>query len=97
VDWSSLGTLNEKKFGDIEIIFIKWTVRDIPYTPVPEWSRRNPKLVDEPGTLIPEGREPKKLRLGRADNDMETVFEEAFANMDDDIEDMEDQEKQCKN
>jgi hypothetical protein len=64
---------------------------EISYTPVSEWFRKNPKLVDEHGTPILEGRKPKRSRcLGRADNDMETVIEEAFANMDDGMEDMKD-------
>ena len=49
--------------------------------------------MDEPRTSIPEGREPKMPhRLGRADNDMETVIEKAFANMDDGMKDMENEE-----
>ena len=57
VDWSTLGALNEKKFGCIGIAFTKCAVPDVPYIPVPDWFRRNPGLVDEHGTPIPEGRE----------------------------------------
>jgi hypothetical protein len=62
VDWSSLGALHGQKFGVIGIAFTKCTVQDIPYTPVPEWIRRNPRLVNEHETLILDGREPKKPR-----------------------------------
>ena len=76
----------------IGIAFIKCAVPDIPYAPVLEWSRTNPGLVDESGTPILEGREPKRpRRLGRADNDMEMVIEDAFASMNDGMDDMEDQ------
>ena len=93
VDWASLDALNAQKFGGIGFAFTKCTVSDISYTPVPEWFRRNPRLVDEPGTPMPEGREPKKPRCrGRATNDVEMTIEEAFANMDDGIEAMEVQE-----
>jgi hypothetical protein len=93
VDWSSLDALKEKKFGRIGIAYTKCTVLDIPYIPIPEWFRTNLKLVDEPMTLFPEGREPKMLRnRRRVDNDMETVIGEAFTNMDDGREDMKDQQ-----
>lgn len=83
VDWSSLGALHDQKFGGIGIAFTKCTVPDIPYTPVPEWFRKNPKLVDEPGAPIPEGREPKKPRTRkRPANDVEMAIEEAFEHMD---------------
>jgi hypothetical protein len=83
VDWSSLDALNEKKFGGIGIAFTKCTVPNIPYTLFFEWFRRNIKLVDEPGTPFPEGRESKRpRRLGRATNDMKMVIEEAFTNID---------------
>jgi hypothetical protein len=54
VDWLSLGALKERKFGGIGEAYNKYTVPDIPYTPVPEWFKTNPKLVDEPGTPITE-------------------------------------------
>ena len=82
VDWSSLGALNEKKFGGIGITFTKCTVPDFPYILVPEWFRENSKLVDDLRTPIPDGREPKKPRHScRADNDMETLSGEVVANM----------------
>lgn len=59
VYWSSLDVLNEKKFGDIKIAFTKCVVLDFSYTPVPEWCKKNPKQIDEPGTPIPEGQEVK--------------------------------------
>ena len=97
MDWSSLGALKEKKFGGIRIAFIKYAVPDILYTLVPVWFRRNPKLVDEVGFLISEGREHNKTRrLGRTCNDMETVMEEAFVNIDDDMEEVKDQENIVK-
>ena len=87
VDWSSLGALHGQKFGGIGIAFTKCTVPDIPYTPVPEWFRRNPRLVDEPGAPIPEGREPKKPRnRKRPANDVEMAIEEAFEHMDEGME-----------
>ena len=56
----------------------------------------NHKLMDEPETPIPEGREPKKpRRLRRANNDVEMVIEEAFANMDDGMEAREVQENRA--
>ena len=93
VDWSIFDALNEKKFGGIKIAFTKCVVPDFSYTPVSEWFKRIPKLVGELGTPIPEGRETKKPHcLCGTDNNMERVIEEAFANMDNGIEDMEDQE-----
>ena len=62
VDWSNMGALNEKKFGGIRIVFTKYTVPDIPYISVPEWFRRNFKLVEDPRTPISEGRKPKRPR-----------------------------------
>ena len=41
VDWSSLGALKDKKFGSVGIAFTKCAVPNIPYTPVPEWFRKN--------------------------------------------------------
>jgi hypothetical protein len=87
VDWSSLGALHGQKFGGIGIAFTKCTVPDISYTPVPEWFRRNPRLVDEHGTPIPEGREPKKPRhRKRPANDVEMAIEETFEHMDEGME-----------
>jgi hypothetical protein len=97
VDWSRLAALSERKFGGLRIAYTKCTFLDILYTPVPEWFRRNPKLVDEFGFPIPEGREPKKIRhVSRTDNKMETVMGEADANMDDDRDDMNDQENRAE-
>jgi hypothetical protein len=82
-----------EKIWGLGIAFTKCTVPDISYTPVPEWFRNNPKLVDEPGGPISEGREPKrKPHVGPTDNDMETVMGEADANMNDGMDDMNDQE-----
>ena len=67
--------------------FTKCTVPDIPYTPVPEWFRKNPGLVDEPGTPILDGRTPKKPRhRKRPANDVEMAIEEAFEHMDESME-----------
>jgi hypothetical protein len=75
VDWSNLTALSERKFGGLGIAYTKCIVSDIPYTPVPEWFMKNPKLVDEPGGPISEGWEPKMIRhVGPTDNDMETVM-----------------------
>ena len=93
VDWSSLGALNEKKFGGIGIAFTKCTVSDIPYIPVPEWFRKNSRLVGDPRTPVPDGREPKRPHHScRADNDIETVSGEVVANMEDGMEDTVNQE-----
>jgi hypothetical protein len=87
IAWSSLGDLHGHKFGDIGITFIKCTVSNIPYTPFPEWLKRNLRLVDESGTPIPDGREPKKPRnRKRPANDMEMAIEEAFEHMDEGME-----------
>ena len=98
VDWSSLGALNEMKLEGIRIAFIKCAIPDISYTPILKWFTRNPKLMDyESGFSIIEGRKPRTTRrLGRTYNDMETVIEKAFANMDDDMKDMKDQENIAK-
>ena len=62
----------------------KCTVPDIPLTIVPEWFRRTLRIMDEPGTPIPEGRTPKMTRhVRQTDNDVDTVTGEADANMDD--------------
>ena len=60
VDWSNLGALNEKKFKDIGFAVTKCAVPNIPYTPVPEWFKRNPKLVDEHGFQIQKVGNQKK-------------------------------------
>jgi hypothetical protein len=87
VDLSSLGVLHGQKFGGIGIAFTKCTVPDIPYTPVPEWFKKNPRLVDEPGVPIPDDREPKKPRnRKRPANDVEMAIEEAFEHMDEGME-----------
>ena len=97
VDWSSLGPLNEKKFGGIGIAFTKCTVPDIPYIPVPEWFRENSRLVDDPSTPIPDGRKPKRSRHScRADNDMETISMEVVATMEDGMKDTVNQENIAK-
>jgi hypothetical protein len=62
VDWSSLDALHSQKFGGIGITFTKCTVPVIPYTLVPEWFKKNPRLVDEPRVPISDAREPKKPR-----------------------------------
>jgi len=74
-------------FGGIGIAFTKCIVPDISYTPVPDWFRKNPKLVDESGMPIPDGREPKKPRnRKRPANDVEMAIEEAFEHMDEGME-----------
>ena len=93
VDWSSLGALNEKKFGGIEIAFTKCTVPDIPYIPVPDWFKENSRLVDDHSTSVPDGREPKRPRHScRADNDVETVSAEVVATIENGMEDTVNQE-----
>ena len=89
VDWSTLGALNAQKFGGIGTALTKCTVPDIPYTPVPEWFRTNPRLVDDPGAPIPEGREPRnprnRRRPGAAQNVLMAIGE-AYDHVDDDME-----------
>ena len=60
---------------------------DIPYSPLPQWFRKNPKLLDDLGCALPKGREPKRPRLKRTlENDMDMTLGEAFAAMDRDVD-----------
>ena len=60
---------------------------DIPYSPLLQWFRENPKLLDEPGCTLPEDREPKWPRFRcTMENDMDMILGEAFAIMDGDGE-----------
>ena len=80
VDWS---TLWQDKFGSVGDALSKCQDVDIPYSPVPQWFRKNPKLVDELGCPLPKDREPKWPCLRRmAENDMDMILGEAFAIMD---------------
>jgi len=82
-----LGALHGQKFGGIGIAFTKCKVLYILYTPVPDWFRKNSRLVDEPGMPIPDGREPKKSRNHkRPANDVKMAIEEAFEHMDEGME-----------
>ena len=88
--WSGLvnfGCSECSEIWAIRIAFTKCKFPDIPYTPVSEWFRMNLGLVDDPGTPIPKGREPKKSRSHRQEaNDVEMAIEAEFKHMDDDME-----------
>ena len=60
---------------------------DIPYEPVPDWFRQNPKLVDELGRPLPLDRTPKGPRWRRApQNPIDIVLREVFEAMEMDVE-----------
>ena len=86
VDWSTLKSVN-KKIGQIgNALAIKKPV-NIPYEPIPDWFRQNPKLVDEPGRPLPPDRTPKKPRWRRApQNPIDIVLREVFEAMEMDVE-----------
>ena len=84
VDWS---TLWQNKFGSVGDALLKCQDVDILCSPVPQWFRENPKLVDESGCPLPEGREPKRpCLIHTVENDMDMTLEEAFAIMDMDVD-----------
>ena len=84
VDWS---TLRSDKFGHIgDALSAKKPVA-IPYSPVPDWFRENPRLVDEPGHPLPPDREVRRPRWRPPpDNAMDIALGEAFAAMDVDVD-----------
>ena len=86
VDWSTLKSIN-KKIGQIgDALSIKKPV-NIPYKPIPDWFRQNPKLVDEPGHPLPPYRTPKRPRWRRApQNPIDIVLREVFEAMEMDVE-----------
>ena len=86
VDWSTLKSIN-KKIGQIgDTLIIKKPV-DIPYEPIPDWFRQNPKLLDEPGRPLPPNRTPKRPRWRRASqNPIDIVLREVFKAMEMDVE-----------
>ena len=60
---------------------------NIPYEPIPDWFRQNPKLVDEPGGSLPPDRTPKRPRWRRApQNPIDIVLREVFEAMEMDVE-----------
>ena len=86
VDWSTLKSVN-KKIGQIgDALAMKKPV-NIPYEPIPDWFRQNPKLVDEPGRPLPPDRIPKRPRWRRApQNPIDIVLREVFEAMEMDVE-----------
>ena len=67
--------------------FTKCQDVDILYSPLPQWFRKNPKLLDELGCALPEDQEPKWPCLRCiAENDMDMTLGEAFAIMDMDVD-----------
>ena len=60
---------------------------DIPYEPVPDWFRQDPKLVDEPGRPLPSKRIPKRPRWRHApQNAIDIALCEVFEAMEMDAE-----------
>ena len=84
MDWS---TLRWDRFGSIGDALSKCQGVDIPYSPLPQWFRKNLKLLDDPGCALPKGWEPKRPRLRRTtENDMDMTLGKAFATMDMDVD-----------
>ena len=74
-DWTNWRCLGNKKSVNI------------PYEPIPDWFRQNPKLVDEPGHPLPSDRTPKRPRWRRApQNPIDIVLWEVFEAMEMDVE-----------
>ena len=60
---------------------------NIPYEPIPDWFRQNPKLVDEPRRPLPSDRTPKRPRWRRAlQNPIDIALREVFEAMEMDVE-----------
>ena len=74
-DWT-----NRRCFGNEKPV-------NIPYEPIPNWFRQNPKLVDEPGRPLPPDRIPKRPKWRRApQNPIDIVLQEVFEAMEMDVE-----------
>ena len=58
VDWSTLRSTN-KSIGQIRDALSKKKPLEIPYSPVPNWFRQNPMLVDELRSRLPPDKIPK--------------------------------------
>lgn len=86
VDWS---TLKGEKFGHLGTALLARRPKDIPYSPVPDWFRANPKLRDEPGRPLPPDREGKQPRwkpshvsgTNVGEEDMDIALGQAFGAM----------------
>ena len=76
-----------KKIGQIgDALAMKKPV-NIPYEPIPNWFRQNPKLVDELGRPLPPDRIPKRPRWRHApQNPIDIVLREVFEAMEMDVE-----------
>ena len=86
VDWSTLKSVN-KKIGQIGDALAMKKPTNIPYEPIPDWFRQNPKLVDEPGCPLPPDRTPKRPRWRCApQNPIDIVLREVFEAMEMDVE-----------
>ena len=86
MDWSTLKSVN-KKIGQIgDALAIKKPV-NIPYEPIPDWFRQNPKLMDEPRRPVPPDRTPKRPRWRHApQNPIDIMLREVFEAMEMDVE-----------
>ena len=85
VDWSTLKS--NKKIGQTEYSLSTKEPVDIPYEPVPNSFRQNPKLVDELGRPLLPDRTPKRPRWTRAlHNPIDIVLREVFKAMEMDVE-----------
>ena len=59
---------------------------NIPYEPILDWFRHNPKLVDEPGHPLPPDRTPKRPRWRRApQNPIDIMLRKVFEAMEMDV------------
>ena len=86
VDWSTLKSIN-RKIGQIGDALSKKKPTDIPYEPIPDWFRQNPKFVDEPRHPLPPDRTPKRPRWRRApQNPIDIVLREVFEALEMDVE-----------
>ena len=86
VDWSTLRFTN-KSIGRIEDAFSKKKPMEIPYSPVPDWFKQNPKLVDEPGNSLPLEKISKKPKWRPApQNVIDIALQEIFVAMEVNVE-----------
>ena len=86
VDWFTLRSIN-KKIGQIGDALSTKRPVIIPYSPVPDWFRQNPKLVDDLGLLLPLDRISKRSRWRRApQNAIDITLHEVFEAMEMDAE-----------
>ena len=78
VDWFTLRSTN-KSIGQIRDALSKKKPVEIPYSPVRDWFKQNPKLVDEPWSLLPPNGIPKKPKWRPApQNVVDIALQEVF-------------------